>query len=414
MVIRMLLRVVLATVVLSAAPDFGFAGPCGASPNERLYLMDGAGSILVTYDPVTLERLSIQSTGHVQFTTSLTYGQGRLFAIENNHGITMDLLLSLHPASALASAVGPTGISYSTFPSIKYDPTRDEFFVLYQEFTTPAEVWYPTLYRIDPDAGQMTYISRVNVGQPPFHFFPLAMAVSHTGEAVVAQPGIGPSLRRLHLESGQLAPLGQLGIGTGQIRDMSFDASGRIWTLYDDWLDNTKDGIYTVDPVALTFEPKLLTKDFPLSGMNAIAVVPLPAMSAYCEPSSGTTCAPTIDWKGLPSATADSGFPVRVRGTPSGSTGLMLFGNGAQGPPFQGSTLCFGPPYLLSAPAPSVPSGTGSACDGTWSIDLNPEILAAGFQPGDTLHAQWMGLDPAAQPGAPRVTSNALMFELAP
>jgi len=379
-------------------------------------MIDSSGGVLVTYDPVSLERLSLQLTGNINGMSSLTWGQGRLYTIERNVGIVADQLVQYHPATGAALSVGPTGISYSNAPAIKYDPTSDEFFALYQEFTTPAEVWYPTLYRIDPDTGGMTYICRVDV-EPPFRFFPLAMAISPTGEAYVSQPSIvlnGPGIARLDLETGGLVFLGHVPVGLGKLRDMSFDSSGQMWVIYDDGVDNSKDGIYTVDPVALTFEPKLLTKDFPLSGMGSIAVVPLPTMSAYCEPSSGTTCTPAIDWKGLPSASADSGFPVLVRGTPSNSTGLMLFGNGTQGPPLRGSTLCFGPPYLLSAPAPSVPSGTGSACDGTWSIDLNPEILAAGFEPGDTLHAQWMGLDPAAPPGAPRVTSNALVFDLAP
>jgi hypothetical protein len=197
-------------------------------------------------------------------------------------------------------------------------------------------------------------------------------------------------------------------------RDMSFDASGRLWAIFDDWIDNAKDGIYIVDPIALTFEPKLLNKDSPPWGMQSLAFVQLPAMSAYCEPSSNTRCAPVLSWKGLPSASATSGFPVIVRGTPSTSSGILLFGNGAQSPPFKGSFMCFAPPYLATAPSPSVPSGTGLPCDGTWPIDLNPDILAAGFAPGDTLHAQWIGLDPNAPLGEGRVTSNALEFELAP
>ncbi|HVS19339.1 MAG TPA: hypothetical protein VMT18_12110 [Planctomycetota bacterium] len=400
--------VVVSTAVCSYA---------GCFVHERLYLIDGSGGTLVTYDPVTLERLSLQVTGLLVGMQSLTYGHGRLHSIEFNTGLWMDQLISIHPASAVATQVGPTGISYSTFPSVKYDSTRDEFFVLYQEFTTPAELWFPDLYSIDPASGQMTYIARVSSGPQSPTFGALAMAISPAGEAFVSQPSTllnGPGIARLDLMTGALAFLGYVPVGLGSFRDMSFDSSGRMWVIYDDGADNSKDGIYTIDPVALTFEPKLLTKDFPLSVMNAIAVVPLPAMSAYCEPSSQTMCAPTISWKGLPSATADSGFPVSVRGTPSASIGMILFGNGIQSSPFTGSTLCFAPPYIATAAAPSLPTGTGSACDGTWGIDLNPEILAAGFAPGDTLRAQWIGLDPTAPPGERRVTSDALEFDLAP
>lgn len=417
MIARMLLVSVLVggTVLLSTRHARGFQQP--ASSNDRLYLLDG-GSILVTYDPVTLERLSYQFTGHMNWTQSLTYGQGALYSLEVNVGIFMDQLVSFHPASALATIVGPTGVSYSTFPSIKYDATRDEFFVLYQEFTTPAELWFPDLYSIDPATGNMTYIARVTGGPQVFPFFPQAMAISPTGEAFVSQGSVaasGPGIARLDLTSGVMEILGRIPIGLGRFRDMSFDSSGRMWVIYDDGGDNSKDGIYIVDPVALTFEAKLSTKDTFFVGMNAIAIVPLPAMSTYCEPSSGTACAPAIDWKGLPSATAESGFPVRVRGTPSASTGLLFFGKGAQTPPFGGANLCFAPPYHATATAPSVPASTGTPCDGTWSVDLNPEILAANaFAPGDTLHAQWIGLDPTAPPGQRRVTSDALEFELTP
>jgi hypothetical protein len=417
MITRMLLVPVLfGAAFLYATPNTrGCQEP--ASSNERLYLIDGVGSILVTYDSVTLERLSMQFTGHLNWTKSLTYGQGSLYCIETNVGIIMDQLVVFHPASAQGTVLGPTGISHSNAPSIKYDPTRDEFFVLYQEFTTPAELWFPDLYKIDPATGQMSYIARITSGSLSPVFFPLCMAINPAGDAYVSEPSYGtsgPGFGRLDLQSGIVQPLGRVPMGIGNPRDLSFDSSGRLWVLFDDWIDNSKDGIYTVDPVALTFEPKLLTKDFPLSGMGAIAVVPMPAMSSYCEPSNGTACAPTIDWKGLPSATADSGFPVSVRGTPSASTGMILFGNGAQSPPFTGSPLCFAPPYQATAPAASVPAGTSSTCDGTWTVDLNPEILAAGFAPGDTLRAQWIGLDPTAPPGERRVTSNALEFDLAP
>jgi hypothetical protein len=382
-----------------------------------LYLIDGSGSILVTYDPVTLERLSLQVTGPAVGMKSLTYGQGRLYSIEINTGLWMDQLISIHPASAIATQVGPTGVSYSNSPSVKYDPSRGEFFVLYQENPTLLQ-WYADLYRIDPTTGQMTFIARTTDPSPhSFPFFPLTLAISPAGEAIVSQPPYGsngPSIAQLDLTSGVIDFIGRVPIGLGMFRDMSFDASGRMWVIFDNWLDNSKDGIYTVDPSALTYEPKLLGTFHPLGGMNAIAVVPLPAMSVYCEPSGAVTCAPTLDWQGLPSASAKSGFHVRVRGTPSTSLGLILFGNGAQVPPFAGSSLCFAPPYHATAAAPSVPAGTGSPCDGTWSIDLNPEILTTGFAPGDTLHAQWMGLDTNAPPGERRVTSNALEFELAP
>jgi hypothetical protein len=382
---------------------------------ERLYLIDGSGGILVTYDPVTMERLSLHLTGNINGMNSLTYGQGRLFAIERNVGVLEDQLVSYHPATATATTVGPTGIWHSNAPSVKYDPTRDEFFVLYQEFTTPAEIWYPTLYRIDPATGQMTYINRVEVGQPPFNFFPLAMAICSKGVAYVSQPGASPGIGRLDLHTGQVQVLGIVHMGTGHLRDMSFDVSGRMWALFDDWIDNSKDGIYNIDPIALTFEPRLLGSFHPLAGMNAIAVVPLPATSTFCEPSAGTTCAPTLSWKGLPSATADNGFTVSVRGTPAASSGLMLFGSGEQMPPFVGSLLCFAPPYHATAVAPSASAATGSPCDGTWSADLNPLIYFSGvFAPGDTLRAQWIGLDPAAPPGERRVTSDALEFELKP
>jgi hypothetical protein len=397
------------------AMSFAMGAPTSGVVQERLYLIDGSGGVLVTYDPSTMERLSYQFTGLFVGMQSLTFGQGRLYSIEFNVGIVMDQLISIHPASAAATQLGPTGISYSTFPAVKYDATRDEFFVLYQEFTVPAELWFPDLYRIDPSTGSMEYVARVGSGTGTPTFGALAMAINVDGDAFVSQPGVGPILAHLDLWTGHVSEIARLAIGVGAFRDMSFDSAGRLWVLFDDWIDHTKDGIYTIDPIALTFEPKLLSADFPLNGMNAIAVVPLPATSTFCEPSAGTTCAPVLSWKGLPSATADNGFTVSVRGTPSTASGLMLFGSGEPTSPFVSPLLCFAPPYHATAVAPSVSAGTGSPCDGTWSADLNPLIYFSGvFAPGDTLRAQWIGLDPTAPPGERRVTSDALEFELAP
>jgi hypothetical protein len=160
MITRLLQELSRRAAVLAIGGSAALGTPGGGSVQERLYLIDGSGGVLVTYDPVTLERLSRQFTGLAVGMQSLTFGQGRLYSIEYNAGIFMDQLISIHPASAVATQVGPTGISYSTFPSVKYDATRDEFFVLYQEFTTPAELWFPDLYKIDPISGKMTYVAR--------------------------------------------------------------------------------------------------------------------------------------------------------------------------------------------------------------------------------------------------------------
>jgi hypothetical protein len=397
--------------VMLAASTTGLSA-ANARVGERLYLLDSSGSILVTYDPKTLERLSQQITGPAVGMQSLTYGQGRLFSIETNVGVLMDKLVSIHPASGVATTVGPTGIIYSNVPSVKYDPTRDKFFVLYQEKPT-LQKWHPDLYVVDPASGKMSFIARLN-GAPASFAGPSTLAISPTGDAFLSQPGTGPATARIDLSTGKVTVLGRVPIGSGHFWDSSFDGAGRMWVIYDDGLDDSKDGIYIVNPIELTFEPKLVTKDYPLAGLSYIAVAPLPAMSAYCEPSSAMSCLPTIGWKGLPSASADSGFPVSIGGVPATSNGLMLFGSGAPSTPFGGASLCFAPPYHATPVSASVPAGTGSHCDGTWSTDLNPFLLAAGFAPGETLRAQWIGLDPTAPPGERRVTSNALAFELAP
>ena len=55
-----------------------------------------------------------------------------------------------------------------------------------------------------------------------------------------------------------------------------------------------------------------------------------------------------------------------------------------------------------------------SSSDDTRRADLDPLIcFYDAFEPGDTLRAQWIGLDPVAPPGERRVTGDALDFELA-
>lgn len=379
-------------------------------------MVDSSGSILVTYDPVTLERLSLQVTGVPKGTRSLTYGQGRLYSIETNQGVLMDQLVSWHPASGLAKTIGPTGVSYSNSPSIKYDAAGDRFFALYQENPTLL-LWHPDLYLVDPSTGDMTFVARVG-GGPQFFDFPTSMTIGPDGTAFVSQVSFGnqgPSIGILDLSTGHLDPLGRVALGIGFIEDMAFDGSGVLWALFDDFIDDSNDGLYTIDPVSMAFEPKIVPGVHPLPGMNSLAFVPLPPVSKFCSSTRGSSCSPALDWAGLPSASATSGFTVSVRGSPSASTGLMLWGPGGPSTPFSGSVLCFDPPYQSTLASASVSANTGSPCDGTWTVDLNPEILAAGvFEGGDTLRAQWMGFDPNSPASQRRVTSDALEFELAP
>jgi hypothetical protein len=137
----------------------------------------------------------------------------------------------------------------------------------------------------------------------------------------------------------------------------------------------------------------------------------------YCW--SGLTsdgCAPLLVASGVASATATSGFELRLEQVRGGRRAALFASRGAVLPPFQPGALCLAPPLvrLLVGPA----SGSSAACGAALSLDWNtwnsshPGSFGAALAAGDRVHVQAWVRDPGAAGGS--VASDALRFTLAP
>jgi hypothetical protein len=145
------------------------------------------------------------------------------------------------------------------------------------------------------------------------------------------------------------------------------------------------------------------------------------AAFSYCTSSSTSNgCHPAISGVGVPSATASSGFAIRVDGVEGQKQGLLFYGvSGQQALPWAtGSTsyLCVKTPtQRLNAQSTG---GTFAQCNGAlvedWHafMSSHPSALGNPRSVGATFDAQGWFRDPPA----PKTTntSDALHFTLAP
>lgn len=137
----------------------------------------------------------------------------------------------------------------------------------------------------------------------------------------------------------------------------------------------------------------------------------------YCW--SGLTsdgCAPLLVASGAASATATSGFELRLEHVRGGRRAALFVSRGAVLPPFQPGALCLAPPLVrLGVGLSSAASGL---CGGALAFDWNawnsshPAAFGGSGVAGDSLHAQAWVRDPGAAGGS--VASDALRFTLAP
>lgn len=146
----------------------------------------------------------------------------------------------------------------------------------------------------------------------------------------------------------------------------------------------------------------------------------LPAAgSIYCtsQPNS-LGCTPAIDFQGVPSASAGTGFDVTASGLLNNQFGILFYGTtGANDHPFHGGTLCVAPPIVRTP----VQSSGGTAppfldCTGAFSFDLNAWIAAGhdpGLIPGTQVWAQYWSRDPFSAPFGDNLT-NAVTFVITP
>lgn len=129
--------------------------------------------------------------------------------------------------------------------------------------------------------------------------------------------------------------------------------------------------------------------------------------TVYCTAKVNSLgCTPSIGFSGAPSASATSGFVVRVSQVRNRRRGFLFYGiAGRAALPFLGGTLCVAPgnirrtPQMNTGGTPTVPD-----CSGTLALDMN--AFAAGtlgghplpslLVPGTRIHAQFWARDTLA------------------
>lgn len=153
--------------------------------------------------------------------------------------------------------------------------------------------------------------------------------------------------------------------------------------------------------------------------MDGLEADNLAAVETYCTAKANSlNCIPGLEVEGWPnSAVSWTIRAVRVR--PGGIPGTLLYtvGGSRAAVPFQCGLLCIGPTGIRRA-VPTLSSGTGQFCEGSYSIDMNG--FAAGalggnpspalLVPGTTVHCQWWGRDSGFAPPCNTTLSNAVEY----
>lgn len=141
---------------------------------------------------------------------------------------------------------------------------------------------------------------------------------------------------------------------------------------------------------------------------------------SYCTSGTSTSgCNATLNFAGIPSASAHSGFTLNASSVEGGKQGLIFYSlSGRANAPWGASSsfLCVKSPTQRTATQLS--GGTIGQCDGTLQLDWNnytasmPTALGVPFSPGAVVQAQAWFRDPPS----PKTTtlSNALEFVVCP
>ena len=140
------------------------------------------------------------------------------------------------------------------------------------------------------------------------------------------------------------------------------------------------------------------------------------AVTSYCTAgTSAAGCTATLASTGTPSGSAGSGFTVTASNVEGKKDGLYFYGfNGAQANSWGNGTSyqCVVPPAFRTPAMPGV--GTASACNGSFSLDLNAFWAIAGPNkvplPGQQINLQLWYRDPGSTSNQTTSLSDALEF----
>jgi hypothetical protein len=169
------------------------------------------------------------------------------------------------------------------------------------------------------------------------------------------------------------------------------------------------DGDGEPDVVQLAADPLLdLDGDGQFDGCQGVV--------RYCVSDASSGCTPLLTASGVASASATSGFTVRVEALVPGRRAALFASRSSAPLPFQPGALCLAPPLvrLLVGPA----SGSSAACGAALSLDWNtwnsahPGSFGAALAAGDRVHVQAWVRDPGVATGI--AATDALRITLAP
>jgi streptogramin lyase len=183
------------------------ATPALAATNVLYGTQGLSGDLLVTIDPATGVATSVGSTGQ-SFSGLAVSPAGEIFATTRSTGV----LYRLDAATGQASQVGPTGVSY--MDAIAFDRDGDLWGI---DNGGPS-----LLYSIDPGTGVVTPVGPVGTLLAGLAFDPI------DGTAYASGAAGNDMIYRVDLTTGTANPIGSTGLG-GATPDICFDVHGNLF-----------------------------------------------------------------------------------------------------------------------------------------------------------------------------------------
>ena len=143
------------------------------------------------------------------------------------------------------------------------------------------------------------------------------------------------------------------------------------------------------------------------------------SLRIYCTAKTNSQgCDPAISTSGFPTTGGGPGDHFHIDGVDflNNKNGILFYGFGSAGFPFQGGWMCVKPPIKRTAPTTSGGNAGAPDCSGSYHYDFGARI-ASGIDPGlaigTTFFAQFWSRDPASSPH-PTSLSNAVEATIAP
>jgi hypothetical protein len=138
--------------------------------------------------------------------------------------------------------------------------------------------------------------------------------------------------------------------------------------------------------------------------------------TVYCTSKVNSLgCTPTMAWSGIPSTTNPLPFAIVALNEINNKNGLLFYGYQPNALPFQGGTLCEGPPTRRTPAQNAGGNPPPNDCSGVFSYDFNQRIQS-GIDPalvvGADVFCQWWARDPLS--ASTTSLSDALAFTIAP